>query len=196
MAVRRHNYRLRHYWTTAGYDLGYLLPLGLYEINPADSFAGSIRHFVRLAPLALPTFMELKMNVFVFFVPHRIIWDGWEQFITQSDHTHDESNIPTFVPAVRTGETGKPRSYTDRNNLLTFYGLANPSSVRGTTLQGQNEVSSLPIRGYNLIWNEFFRDQDEDDTVDEENVSLLSVSYKRDYFTSARTDRDWETHSK
>ena len=109
------------------------------------------------------------------FVPHRIIWDDWESFITGGEDGFDASIFPTMTPEITGG------------SLTDYLGI--PPENNGLA------VSALPYRAYAKIYNEFYRDQDLQDelplstTSDEDittNQDLQNVAWEKDYFTSSR----------
>lgn len=125
----------------------------------------------------------VKVTVCHYFVPHRIIWDDWEKFITGGPDGMDASVFPTVQFPDNGPEIG---------TLADYYGV--PTDITS----GPTDVSALPFRGYAMIWNEHFRDQDlqtelvidktsgADTTT---NVTLQNDVWERDYLTSARP---WE----
>lgn len=168
--MRRSKFNLGHY-RLATMDMGYLVPIGLMEVLPGDTFRQSTSALVRFSPLAAPVMHPIEVRIHHFFVPHRIIWDGWEDFITGGEDGNDASTPPQFGASATI----------QKGQLLNYYGI--PS---GTTF-GAGEISSLPSSGYARIFNEYYRDQD---LVPEMTVDITQmpqrVSWEKDYFTSAR----------
>lgn len=161
-------------------DMGYLIPCGLLEVLPGDTIQMSTSALVRCAPLLAPVMHPVQVRIHHWFVPHRLVWDDWEDFITGGPDGMDDSVFPT-----RTYSSGA-----SVGALGDYLGV--PTGVSGTV------VSALPIRGYSLIWNEWYRDQDlqtpltvntasgPDSTT---NATLQRIAWEKDYFTSARP---WE----
>lgn len=158
-------------------NMGQLVPIGLTEVLPGDSFQQSTQALVRVAPLVSPVMHPVEVRIHHWFVPHRLVWDSWEDFITGGPDGMDASVFPTmtFAGGIAIGTLGD------------YLGI--PPGVPGI------EVSALPYRGYALIFNEFYRDQDlqtllglgtgdgDDPTT---NVILQNVCWEKDYFTSSR----------
>lgn len=179
--MKRSKFSLSHY-KLFSCDMGELIPCGLLEVLPGDSFQHSTSMLVRCAPLLAPVMHPVHINVYHFYVPHRLVWEDFEDFITGGPDGMDDTIAPyrTFTP-------GNP----NLGSLADYLGV--PPNVT-TNLN----ASALPFRGYNMIWNEFFRDQDlqaeanvnvgsgEDTTT---STSLKMANWEKDYFTSARP---WE----
>ena len=169
-------------------DMGELVPCGLCEVLPGDTIQHSTNLILRASPLLAPVMHPVHVRIHHFFVPHRLIWEDWEDFITGGPDGNDSSSFPTITLA-------SPGS-ADVGELADYLGV--PPGINGL------EVSALPFRGYALIWNEYFRDQDlqtelaisvasgADVTT---STALQNVGWQKDYFTSSTPwDRDWETH--
>ena len=187
-------------------QMGKLYPVLCQEMVPGDRFRVQSDMMCRTVPLVSPAFGSLKAYIHYFFVPNRLLWNGWEDFITGGE---DGEN--TFVPPYVT--------YSDFiRDIHNFYGV---SSNIGLGLLGDyfglpisdtfetsnlTPVSLLPFRAYALIWNEYYRDQNVDNEIDIEfevggriplgssSSSVYTFDYHRllrsrrwlkDYFTSA-----------
>lgn len=157
-------------------DMGELVPIGLVEVLPGDTFQHSISMLMRALPLQTPPMHRVKMKVHSWFVPHRILWEEWEDFITGGPDGMNASQFPTknFATPVVEG------------TLADYLGV--PVGFTGS-------VNALPFRAYAKIFNEFYRDQDlvpelplgktsGDDTLT--NVNLQNSAWDKDYFTTAR----------
>lgn len=163
-------------------DMGQLVPIGLTEVLPGDSMQQNTMCMVRFSPLLAPVMHQVNIQIAHWFVPHRLVWEDWEDFITGGPDGNDASEFPTITFGGGTGAAV--------GSLADYYGV--PPSVNNL------EVSALPFRGYSLIFNEWYRDQDLQTalTVDltsgpdtTTNVALQNAAWEKDYFTSARP---WE----
>lgn len=158
--MKRSKHSLSNY-TLATFDMGELVPIGMYEVLPGDSIRQSTSALVRVSPLMSPVMHPVQVRIHHWFVPYRLVWDGWEDFITGVS----EAPFPVVAsPAIE-------------NSIADYMGVPPGAS---------SSISALPIRAYNKIYNEFYRDQDLDLEVDEESVSVRRVAWEKDYFTSAR----------
>lgn len=162
-------------------DAGELIPCGLMEVLPGDSIQLASNLLVRASPLLAPIMHPVHVRVHHWFVPHRLVWEDWEDFITGGPDNEDASVFPTMTfatPGVAVG------------SLADYYGL--PLNVVDL------EASALPIRGYNLIFNEWYRDQDLQNKLAVSLAAgadtttartLQNIAWEKDYFTAARP---WE----
>lgn len=175
--MKRSKFSLSHYKLLTC-DMGALVPIGLTEVLPGDTIQQSTQLLLRVSPLISPVMHPVRVRVHHWFVPHRLVWDQWEDFITGGPDGMDASQFPT----LNTG-SGAGNSVGD---LADYLGVP---PVQGHT------VSALPFRGYGLIWNEWYRDQDlqGERTVSRAsgfdsstNIFLTNCSWEKDYFTSAR----------
>lgn len=127
------------------FDAGKLIPIFCDEVLPGDTFNLNMTGFGRLATPLHPIMDNMYLETFFFFVPNRLVWDNWEKFNGQQDNPGDSTDylVPTLASASLTAE----------GRLTDYFGL--PVGVSVNSLS----PSSLPFRGYNLIYNEWFRDQ-------------------------------------
>lgn len=160
------------------FDSGYLVPIYVDDVLPGDSFNLTMSGFARLATPLHPFMDNVFMDVFFFFVPNRLVWDNFQKFFGEQVNPGDSTSY--LVPTM----TSPGGGYAS-NSLHDYFGL--PTLVAGVT------HISLFHRAYNLIWNEWFRDQnlqnslvvDRDDGPDNPADYVLKRRGKRhDYFTS------------
>lgn len=169
-------------------DMGELIPIGLTEVLPGDSMQHVTNLFVRCAPMMAPVMHPVEMRVHHWFVPHRLTWSAWEDFITGGPNGTDTSVFPTINI---TWAAGSPPTGSGVVGGLADY-LGVPPTVNNLA------VSALPFRAYALIFNEWYRDQDLvaevgfsaasglDATT---NTALQNIAWEKDRFTEARP---WE----
>ena len=160
------------------FDAGYLVPVFVDEALPGDTFNLSMTAFARLATPLKPVMDNIFLDSFFFAVPYRLLWDNWKKFNGEQVNPGDSTDflIPTTSGiGVLTG------------TLWDYFGL--PTNVSASLT-----VSALPFRAYNLIYNEWFRDQNLVDSLsvptgdgpDSNALFTLQRRGKRhDYFTSA-----------
>lgn len=159
-------------------NMGNLTPIGLVEVLPGDTVQHSISALVRAMPMVTPPMHRVRMKIHSWFVPHRIIFDKWEDFITGGPDGLDATTFPTIN-----------LSTVAEKSLADYLGV--PVGFAG-------HVSALPFRAYAKIFNEWYRDQDlvtalplsTADGVDATtNQTLQNAAWEKDYFTTARP---WE----
>lgn len=160
------------------FDAGYLVPFYLDEVLPGDSFKISATTFARLNTPIVPFMDNLYLDTFFFYVPTRLLWKHWKNFNGEQKNPGD--SIDFIIPSFKKGTTFVADSLGDHFGLPTGVALDN--------------VNCLPFRAYNLIYNEWFRDEnlidsvffdDGDGTDDIANYTLLKRCKRHDYFTSA-----------
>lgn len=164
--MKRNKHSLSHY-KLATFDMGELVPVGVLDVLPGDSVRMATSALLRLSPLVTPVMHPVTVRIHHWFVPYRIIWDGWEDFITGGPDGLNAETPPKHGPAG----TVNPGTIWD------YFGI--PPGYQG-------EWSAMPTWAYNLIWNEFYRDQDLQVERDQNNQSLATCAWEKDYFTAAR----------
>lgn len=177
--MKRNKFSLSRYQLLSC-DMGELIPCNLTEVLPGDTIQQNTNLLLRCSPLLAPVMHPVHVRIHHWFVPFRLIWEDWEDFITGGPDGLDDSVFPTKNFAGTPIQIG---------SLADYLGL--PSGFDGQT-------SALPFRAYALIFNEFYRDQDivpEVAMVDTSgsdtttNTGVLNCAWEKDYFTSARP---WE----
>lgn len=203
--------------------MGKLYPIICKEMLPGDRFRVRTDSLVRTMPLSSPAFGRLRMYIHYFFVPNRLVWDNWEDFITGGESGED-THVPPYVQwsdlvggdfqsRSKSDSTGN-WTYTPEDGLVAAFGLPAQPYAGGNVVEAgvangistTTPVSALPFRGYRLIWNEYYRDQNVDDELpiatDKDGKylidgigdaafkgsifgDLLSRRWLKDYFTSA-----------
>lgn len=167
------------------FDMGYLIPIHVEEVLPGGAYQGDVTVFARLSNLLFPLMDNARISTFFFFVPNRIIWANFQRFMGAQDNP--ESSISFTIP-----QTVSPASGYAVASIFDYFGLPTVGQVTGGATVS---VNALPLRAFNLIFNQWFRDEDLDSSM---NVPVTdgpdSTSYyvmlrrrkRHDYFTSAR----------
>ena len=173
----------KSYKTT--FDAGYLIPVYVDEVLPGDTINLQMTAFARLATPLFPIMDNMHLDSFFFFVPNRLVWQNWQKFMGER-YPDPDSSIDYTVP-----EMTSPSGGYAVNSLQDYMGLPTAGQITAP-----NTVTHCAFwtRAYNLIWNEWFRDQnlqdsavvDIDDGPDSPADYVLRRRGKRhDYFTSA-----------
>jgi hypothetical protein len=166
------------------FDAGYLVPIFVDEVLPGDTFNLKMTAFARLATPLYPVMDNLYMDTFFFFVPNRLVWDNWQKFMGEQANPGD--SIDYTVPQCPTPTGGYAIG-----SLQDYMGLPTVGQVTAGQTVNHN---ALHTRAYNLIWNEWFRDEnlqdslvvDTDDGPDDPTDYVIQRRGKRhDYFTSS-----------
>lgn len=170
------------------FNVGDLVPFYLDEVLPGDTFDIETSFVTRLQTLITPPMDDLFLDMYYFYVPSRLCWNHWKEFMGESADAWT-SDVTYQVPQlIYEASDKKPL----QKSLLDYFGVpVNPSGVLS--------ISRLPINAYNLIWNEWFRDENLQDAIlvdtDDGDVrfdannsakggKLLKVNKLHDYFTS------------
>lgn len=161
-------------------DAGWLVPVFVDEALPGDTFNIKMTAFGRLTTLLRPIMDNIYVESQFFAVPYRLLWDNWQKFNGEQLNPGDSTDylIPQITPPVG--------GWTEQS-LYDYLGV--PTKIQGTLT-----VSTLFGRAYNLIWNEWYRDQnlqtratvDKGDGPDNPaNYVLRKRGKRHDYFTSS-----------
>jgi len=168
------------------FDSGYLVPIMCEEVLPGDTFNVNVTMFGRLATPIFPVMDNLHLDSFFFFVPNRLVWNNWVKFMGEQENPSD--SISYTIP-----QQVSPASGYAIGSLQDYLGLPTVGQVgSGNTVSH----SALPVRCYNLIFNQWFRDEnlqnssvvdkgDGPDTSPSTNYVLLRRGKRHDYFTSS-----------
>jgi len=162
--VKRSKHSLSHYQLST-FDMGELVPVANFEVLPGDSVRMATSCLLRLSPLATPVMHPVQFRIHHWFVPYRILWAGWEDFITGGPDGLNATSPPTIT------NPGTPGSVWDYLGIPPF---------------GAHALNKFPLNAYNLIWNEFYRDQDLQAERSLDEHALARVAWEKDYFTAAR----------
>lgn len=175
--IQRSSFNRSHGYKTT-FDSGYLVPFYIDEVLPGDTFNLKCTLFARLATPIVPFMDNMFMETFFFFVPNRLLWDNWQKFNGEQENPGDSTDF--LIPTIK--NTGS----FDVGGIADYFGI--PTGVSNL------EVNALPFRAYNLIYNEWFRDENLQESLPVEkgdgpddiaNYKLVRRGKRHDYFTSA-----------
>lgn len=175
--MKRHKHNLSHH-RLLSFDMGQLVPCGVVEVLPGDTFRHSSSVLLRVGTLVNPVMHPVSLRVHHWFVPARVAFnarydspDAWETFINDSAPTHDTEDMKNLAVTNVTAGT-----------LLNHLGLPVLNSIN-------MDVNFVPVTAYNMIYNQHYRDQELQSEVNEAtNTTLQRICWEKDYFTTARTD--------
>jgi len=165
------------------FGCGLLIPVYLQEVLPGDSFNLQMTAFSRMATAIYPIMDNLHLESFFFFVPNRLVWDNWVKFMGEQNAPGD--SISYVIPQIVS-----PAGGFARNEIYDFLGLPCAPNLGANT----TSINALPLRAYNLIFNQWFRDENlvapltvlKTDGPDPSTNYVIAYRGKRhDYFTSA-----------
>lgn len=199
--LRRNTFNLSHEFKFSG-SFGKLIPILCQEVVPGDTFRVNSEVFIRMAPMLAPIMHRINVYVHFFFVPNRLIWTEWEDFITGGE---DGTDTPP-MPIVSFDNNNGAWSFFTINTLADYLGLP-------VTYPGQSYAPTalsfcdLPFRVYWKIVSDYYIDENLDDLssykleewfsdsglrgIDPSDPSTLRYvlpfnrAWEKDYFTSA-----------
>lgn len=159
-------------------NAGALVPILVDEVLPGDTFNLNCSLFGRLNTPITSIMDNIFLETFFFYVPTRLVWDNWQRFNGEQPNPGDSTDF--LIPTLADDTTFEEGSLGD------YFGL--PTKV------ALSDINVLPLRAYNLVWNEWFRDENLQDSVEVlkddgpdplSTYTLLSRGKRHDYFTSA-----------
>lgn len=173
--IPRSTYMLQQLHKTT-FNAGDLVPIYCEEVLPGDHFDGELALFARLATPVFPVLDNAELETFFFYVPNRLLWENWEDFIAGGNYT---------IPYIQSPGAGYAVG-----GIYDHFGLPTVGQVDGGSFIRHN---ALPLRAYNKIYNEWFRDQNLTTALTENtdngpdtytDYALQKRAKKHDYFTS------------
>lgn len=189
--------RSHDYKTTL--DSGYLIPFFVDEVLPGDTFKLRVNSFVRMNTLIAPFMDNVFMDTFFFFVPTRLVWDNWQRFCGEQKNPGDSTDF--LIPSLYSWRSPITQPFQfltgsiyDYMGLPTGVKITGPGPSGGAQPVHATYINALPFRAYNLIYNEWFRDENLIDSIQvptgdgPDDISLYSLrkrAKRHDYFTSA-----------
>lgn len=175
---KRNNFDLS-YSSALTCQMGNLIPILNIEVVAGDKFRFNTDMLIRFNPLVAPIYQSIDAYIHFFYVPYRILWDNWEEFITGGKNNNSIVGKPylqfTTIP---------------KSSLADYLGLP---SINNSYIR----VDAAPFKAYQLIYNEYYRDQNLCDEIDihqdlngnletylTELTTLRKRAWEHDYFTS------------
>lgn len=168
-----------HQWKTT-LDAGYLYPILCEEVLPGDTHELNTTMLARLSTPIAPIMDNLYLESFFFFVPSRLLWSNFERFMGAQDNPGDSTNF--LVPSLNCG--GQTFAV---GSIYDYFGL--PLAK----MAANEHVNALPFRAYNKIWNDWFRDENLQNSLPLlltdgpdplANYAIRRRGKRHDYFTS------------
>ena len=167
----------RSFTTKTAFNSGLLIPVFFDEVLPGDTFDVNASFFTRLATPVVPIMDNLWLDSFFFFVPYRLVWDHWTNM--HGERKNPQDSVDYICPTVTAPDNG--------------FGFGSIYDYLGIPPDKKLTVNALPLRACNLIYNEWFRDENLQDSLtvntgDENDApttyNLFRRGKRHDYFTS------------
>ena len=114
------------------------------DVLPGDTYQIDTSKVVRMQTLLTPMMDNLYLDTYFFFVPHRLVWDHWKEFMGENTQSAWLPEVEYTIPQI-TAPTGGWNVGT----IADYMGI--PTGVDGFS------VNALPFRAYALVMNEWFR---------------------------------------
>ncbi|WNK13798.1 MAG: major capsid protein [Microvirus sp.] len=162
-------------------NMGFLVPSMVFDVVPGDKISVNTEALIRFAPLVSPMFHRCSVTFHTWFVPYRILWENWADYITE---TKTGGVLPAFPFIDISDNVG---SWTQ---LYDYLGIPQP------IVGGSNErVNAMRMAAYQCIYNEFYRDEnlipevnyaliDGDNSANADLEQIRKRAWQHDYFTS------------
>ncbi|WGL31497.1 major capsid protein [Dipodfec virus UOA04_Rod_1151] len=175
-------------------SFGTLVPILVQDCLPGDVFKNRCELLARFMPLKAPIMQEINIYTHFFFVPKRLVWDKWKEFITGGEDGNDTYPYPLLNIADAADSQFKSGSLAD---YLGFPVVNEDQTVHPSwNLHDGSFIDALPFRAYQLIYNEYYRDQNIANEIDikrdvsgtyssHSHMQLRRRAWRKDYFTSA-----------
>jgi hypothetical protein len=202
---KKNNFDLSHEVKMTG-NMGNLYPCFIQDVIPGDSFKVDTQQLIRFSPLLAPMMHNVDFKLDYFFVPYRLVWDEWKDFITGGE---DGNDLPSF-PRFKVTSNSFANAYLQKGSLADYLGVPPNTGTAGNEGGAWNTIAAnsnsrqalsiLPFRAYQLIWHEYFRDQNVGTEYEQytdsglqpdsggrltAQLTLRKSNWEKDYFTSS-----------
>ena len=176
-APTRNVFNLTHDVKMSG-NMGNIMPLMVLECVPGDKIIIGCDSLIRFQPLIAPIMHRVDVTMHYFAVPNRLVWDGWENFITNTEE------IPLPFITIDGTENAAQKKFLD------YMGI--PPNNSGSSV----DINAMPFGAYQMIYDEYYRDENLIPEVDivllngdnnlnkTELCTMRKRAWEHDYFTS------------
>ena len=153
------------------FNIGDLVPFYVDEVLPGDTFSIDTSKVVRMQPLVAPIMDNIYLDTYWFFVPNRLVWKHWREFCGENTSSKWIPTVDYSVPKVKGFVSDKFPGPNEESgawypgDIADYMGIPVCSNSVQASLGDELHVNALPFRGYVMIWNEFFRDQNLQDPI-------------------------------
>ena len=174
----------RDFTRRSTFNQDYLVPIFVDEILPGDDVNVKMTAFTRMSTPIKPLMDNLYMETFWFFIPNRLVWDNWEKF--QGEQVNPGDSVAYTIPKLNKAVAPLSTTGFAVQSIYDYLGLP-------TLVTNIDNISSLFNRAYDLIWNDWFRDENLQNSIiiptgdgpdNPANFTLRKRNKRKDYFTS------------
>jgi hypothetical protein len=132
-------------------NTGDLVPIYADEMLPGDTVHMDMSALVRMSTPIFPIMDNANIEFFWFFVPYRLVWNHWKEFMGENTETYWAQETEYEIPQLKFNTTKEGSGAAEKGSIADYMGI--PTKINGLS------VSALPFRAYCLIWNEWFRSE-------------------------------------
>ena len=157
------------------FDAGKLIPFYVDEVLPGDTFSVDQSAIIRMTTPIFPVMDNAYLDYYYFFVPNRILWEHWKEFMGEVTDEPWVQTVEYTVPTIKITGTSDTDKLPKESSILDYMGI--PTKFVGAGKSA--EINALPIRAYVKIWAEWFRDQNVDNPAINSTTDA-NVTYKDD----------------
>lgn len=157
------------------FDAGKLIPFYVDEVLPGDTFSIDQSAIIRMTTPIFPVMDNAYLDYYYFFVPNRILWDHWKEFMGEVTDEPWVQTVEYTVPTIKITGTSDTDKLPKEGSILDYMGI--PTKFVGAGKKA--EINALPIRAYVKIWAEWFRDQNVDNPA-VNSTADATVEYQDD----------------
>lgn len=209
---KRNHFNLSHSRKYTMQDFGVLYPILCKELMPGDVFKHSHEHFMQFEPMVSTVLHRFRVQTYYFFVPNRIIWDNFDEFINMDPNKFINPPIHPYIYASDLfngiqSQSYFPNFYYSHGSLADYLGFNTYHYTSGHYQINNSQalswdanttkLNALPFRAYQKIWYDYFRDEESNasntencatsdgNSLDEKLVTLRSKAWMKDPFTTA-----------
>ena len=144
---------IRNQSIKTSFNVGELIPFYIDEVLPGDTFSIDTSKVVRLSTPITPIMDNIYLDTYFFFVPNRLAWQHWKEFMGENTQSAWIPQVSYSVPQI----TSPANTGWNVGTIADYLGI--PTGIAGLS------VNALPLRMYALICNEWFRDENLTDPI-------------------------------
>lgn len=166
-------------------DMGQCVPILRLNCMPGGHYKISNGVLAQFQPLVAPVKHSIKLYVHYFFVPYRLVFDDWVEFITGGKDNDTTKELPTWYDVQADAQGNQP--WHTKFSVWDYFGypLFTPETFDTSMMENKDMPTALDLRAYNLIYNEWYRDENIQDERDLMDWTIFCRDWRKDYFTSA-----------
>lgn len=167
---------------STGY-MGKIIPIETRELIPGEKISTDITMGIQFMPFVSNLLHEITVSFMSYFVPYRLLWDKWEDFITGGKDGMNKDVIPTINILRKNFELFNGNNKNMLHSLIDYFGMP---MIKDQYIDPKVKPICFPFRAYNMIYNEHLRVPDLENEIDLDSIEVQTGSWEWDYFSRAR----------